>query len=171
MDDEGSLPPLLIAKARPGVSCALVALTIAVTTVVVTMMSAPASAQTVTMTVTDDNGSKPAVYAGSSCTGGPCPTSFPSTTAGGTTPPFSAVSTSGGVISMIARYGYNIGTQPYTCQFTLSEAINLSTGACGTPTYSAVATAGQYPAPLCIAGAPSIPHAPSCSVTAAFSIK
>ncbi|MDR3517133.1 MAG: hypothetical protein P4M00_15070 [Azospirillaceae bacterium] len=133
-------------------------------------MSTSASAQTVTMTVTDNNGTKPALYSGSSCTGGSCPTSFPSTSAGSTTPPFSATSSSGNTISMIAYYGYNVGTTAYTCQFTLAEPIDPSTGACSTPVYSAVATAGKYPSPSCKAATPSNPVQPSCTVNVAFTI-
>lgn len=136
------------------------------------MMSTAAFAQTVTMSVADQSGSEPAIYSGSSCTGGPCPASFPSTSAGGTTRQFAATSTSGDVVSMIAYYSYNVDTKPYTCQFAATESMSTLTGSCFTLAVSAVATSGQPPHPYCAVLSKTTTSTPSqpCNLVVQFAI-
>lgn len=136
------------------------------------MMSTAAAAQTVTMTVEDLSSTRSATYSGSSCTGGPCPSSFPSTSAGGTTTAFSATSTSGDVISMIAYYGYNKGATTYTCQFTASEMMSASTGACTTLAVSYVPSAGNGTYPQCgkVSQTTTSTTSQPCTLNVTFSI-
>lgn len=79
---------------------------------------------------------------------------------------FSPSTTSSGGTSTI-QYSTSSGGQAYTCQYQVSSLV-ASPGSCGTPTTSAYATAGKYPAPGCNLVAAPVVDQNTCNVTVNF---
>jgi hypothetical protein len=133
----------------------------------------PSTAQTVTgkVSATVDNtfGSSIGLNL-QQCTGCSYSTSPPSSVANNTTSPayvFSATTPGTGGLST-TRYSHTIGTQPYTCQFQASNSYSTGGGACATPSVSANASAGVFPAPGCKILSQSAIDPTTCNYTVKF---